>query len=80
MLPFETRFAQQVDAGIREVQQKILANLASGTLLHQGHDAATVGMLCAAEISKVVGLENARAIMQSVHKEMTAPIKKPSKD
>lgn len=71
LLPFETRFAQNVDAEIRKEQTKLLNQLGAGTLLNG--DAATVGMKCAAAIAKVQGLQIALDIMQSVHKEMTGP-------
>lgn len=80
LIPFEARYAQQVDAEIRTLQRKILDNLGTGAILRQGQDAATIGLLCAAEISKVVGLQEALKIMEGVHKEMTGSTKKAAKD
>lgn len=74
MLDPLTRFAQNVDAEIRKEQDKI-RNTLGPSIINSG-DAATVGLKCAAEISKINGLQIALDIMRSVHTEMTGPSKK----
>lgn len=80
LVPFETRFAQNVDAAIRKEQQRLRENLGGGSIIHQYPDAATIGLHCAAEISKIMGLQTALDLMQSIHKEMTSSSKKEPKD